>query len=166
MWVFFKNSRKFATSPSPALGCYWLYNKNYQPKGVTVHSHCVESSEVSYTDVGEGGVAVNCEKTHFFLNNFFQIYLYLSFLSIYLYIDFLSFFLFIYLPLYVFIYLIINLFLLWHNFSSSSCVHPLSLISFCTIPFISVNNLSWFLFLMLGISLSQTTTEGSSNHPI
>ena len=24
---FFKNSRKFATSPSPALGCYWLYKK-------------------------------------------------------------------------------------------------------------------------------------------
>ena len=22
-----KNSRKFATSPSPALGCYWLYKK-------------------------------------------------------------------------------------------------------------------------------------------
>ena len=43
--VFFsKNSRKFATSPSPALGCYWLY-KNYQPIGMTVHSHCVESFE-------------------------------------------------------------------------------------------------------------------------
>ena len=26
--VFSKNSRKFATSPSPALVCYWLY-KNY-----------------------------------------------------------------------------------------------------------------------------------------
>ena len=26
--VFFsKNSQKFATSPSPVLGCYWLYNK-------------------------------------------------------------------------------------------------------------------------------------------
>ena len=25
--VFSKNSRKFATSPSPALGCYWLYKK-------------------------------------------------------------------------------------------------------------------------------------------
>ena len=24
---FSKNSRKFATSPSPALGCYWLYKK-------------------------------------------------------------------------------------------------------------------------------------------
>ena len=29
-----------------ALGCYWLY-KNYQPIGVTVHSHCVESFERS-----------------------------------------------------------------------------------------------------------------------
>ena len=24
---FSKNSRKFATSPSPVLGCYWLYKK-------------------------------------------------------------------------------------------------------------------------------------------
>ena len=24
---FSKNSRKFAPSPSPALGCYWLYKK-------------------------------------------------------------------------------------------------------------------------------------------
>ena len=39
--------------------------KNYQPIGVTVHSHCVECFEalkVSYSDVDEGGVAVNCEK--------------------------------------------------------------------------------------------------------
>ena len=26
-YVFSKNSRKFATSPSPALDCYWLYNE-------------------------------------------------------------------------------------------------------------------------------------------
>ena len=26
--LFYKNSRKFATSPSPALGCYWLYKKS------------------------------------------------------------------------------------------------------------------------------------------
>ena len=65
--VFFsKNSRKFATSPSPALGCYWLY-KNYQPIGVAVHSHCVRALKVSYSDVGKGGVAENCEKTQFFL---------------------------------------------------------------------------------------------------
>ena len=42
--VFSKNSRKFATIPSPALGCYWLY-KNYKPMDVTVHSHCDESFE-------------------------------------------------------------------------------------------------------------------------
>ena len=66
--VFFsKNSRKFATSPSPALGCYWLY-KNYQPIGVAVHSHCVRALKVSYSDVGKGGVAENCEKTTFSLN--------------------------------------------------------------------------------------------------
>ena len=41
---FSKNFRKVATSPSPELGCYWLYKKS-----------------VMYRDVGEGGVAVNCE---------------------------------------------------------------------------------------------------------
>ena len=35
---FSKNSRKVATSPWAAMGC----TKNYQPIGVTVHSHCVE----------------------------------------------------------------------------------------------------------------------------
>ena len=42
--------------------------KNYQPIGVTLHLHCVESFElkVSYSDVGEGGVAVNCEKNIIF----------------------------------------------------------------------------------------------------
>ena len=50
---FSKNSGKFATSPSAAIGC----TENYQPIGVTVHSYC---------DVGEGGVAVNCEKPKFF----------------------------------------------------------------------------------------------------
>ena len=47
---------------SAAIGC----TKKYQPIGVTVHSHCVESFEgISYSDVGEGGVAVNCEKHNF-----------------------------------------------------------------------------------------------------
>ena len=32
---------------------------------MTIHSHCVESFKVSYSDVGEGGVAVNCKKTIF-----------------------------------------------------------------------------------------------------
>ena len=43
--LFSKNSRKFPTSPSPALGFGWLYS-----------------------DVGEGGVAVYCKKKQFFLN--------------------------------------------------------------------------------------------------
>ena len=34
---------------SAAIGC----TKNSQPIGVTVHSHCVESFEVSYSDVGD-----------------------------------------------------------------------------------------------------------------
>ena len=61
--VFFsKNSRKFATSPSTVLGCYWL-NKKIPTIGVTLHSHCVESFEgLLHSDVGEGGVAVNCEE--------------------------------------------------------------------------------------------------------
>ena len=28
--------------------------------------------KVSYSDKGEGGIAVNCEKTHFFLNNLYH----------------------------------------------------------------------------------------------
>ena len=41
---------------SAAIGC----TKNYQPIGVNVHSLCVES--LSYSNIGEGGVTVNCEK--------------------------------------------------------------------------------------------------------
>ena len=79
--VFFSNnSQKFATSSFPALGCYWLY-KNYQPIGVAVHSHCVRALKVSYSDVGKGGVAENCEKTQFFLNT-----LYLLTLSYFFYL--------------------------------------------------------------------------------
>ena len=59
-------SRKFATSPSSALGCYWSY-KNYQPIGLYTRI-ALRALKVSYSDVGEGGVAVNCEKTHFFLD--------------------------------------------------------------------------------------------------
>ena len=63
---FPKNSQKFATSPSLALRCYWLYKKG-QPIGGTVHSHCVENFEgLLKRYVGEGGVAVICEKTQFF----------------------------------------------------------------------------------------------------
>ena len=53
---------------SAAIGC-----TNFQPIGVTVHSHCVENTlKVSYSDVGEGGVAVNSAKTQFFLNTLYQ----------------------------------------------------------------------------------------------
>ena len=47
---------------SAAIGC----TKSYQPIGVTVHSNCVESFEVSYSDVIEGAAAVNCEKSSIF----------------------------------------------------------------------------------------------------
>ena len=54
--VFSKNSRLLL-----------VVQKNHQPIGVTVHSHCAESFECSYSDdVGDGWVAVNCEKKHSF----------------------------------------------------------------------------------------------------
>ena len=56
---------------SAAIGC----TKNCRPIGVTVHSHCVESFEKNYSDVGEeGGVAVNCEKNTIFPEH--PVYLY------------------------------------------------------------------------------------------
>ena len=70
--LFPKNSRKFVTSPSPAPGCYWLY------KTLPANwSDCTLAFRwelwMSYRDVGEAGVAVNCEKTQFFLNfSFFK----------------------------------------------------------------------------------------------
>ena len=58
---FSKNSRKFATSPSPALGCYWLYKK--WPAN---RSDCTLAMRWElrrfYNDLGEGGVALNCGK--------------------------------------------------------------------------------------------------------
>ena len=66
--VFFsKTPRKFATSPSPALGCYWLYKKLPATRIV------LRAFKVSNSDVGEGGVAVNCEKAQFFLNTLYVI---------------------------------------------------------------------------------------------
>ena len=50
--------------PSAAIGC----TKNYQPIGVTVHSLCDESFEGLLQPCRRGRVAVNCEKTQFFLN--------------------------------------------------------------------------------------------------
>ena len=42
--VLSKKFGNFATSPSLALGCYWLC-KNYQQIWVTVHSHCIYGFE-------------------------------------------------------------------------------------------------------------------------
>ena len=64
-----KNSRKFATSPSPALGCSWLYKK--VPANL---SDCTlalrwELLQVCYSDVDEGGVlpehpVIKCNKSN------------------------------------------------------------------------------------------------------
>ena len=72
--VFFsKNSRKFATSPSPALGCYLLYKKLPANRSeYTLALRRVRALKVSYSDVGEGGVVVICEKTQFFLNTLYN----------------------------------------------------------------------------------------------
>ena len=53
---FSMNSRKVATAPSPALGCYLWYKKLQASKAL----------KVSYSNVDEGGVAVNCEKSIIF----------------------------------------------------------------------------------------------------
>ena len=49
---------------SAAIGC----TKNYQPIGVTVlyTRIALRALKVSYSDVGEGGVVVNCEKNTIF----------------------------------------------------------------------------------------------------
>ena len=49
------------------------FTKNYQPIGVTVHTYiALRALNVSYSDLGEGGVAVNCEKKpQFFLNTLY-----------------------------------------------------------------------------------------------
>ena len=64
------------------------YTKNYQPIGVTVHSNCVASFEglLKRSDEGEGGDAVNREKTQFFLNTLyihFLVYIFIFYLYIY-----------------------------------------------------------------------------------
>ena len=53
---------------SAAIGC----TKSNQPIGVTLHTrNAMRALKVSYGDVGEGGVAVKCEKTIFFLNTLY-----------------------------------------------------------------------------------------------
>ena len=53
----------FPRQHSAAIGC----TKNYQPIGVTVPSRiALRALKIFYSDVGEGGVAVNCEKNTIF----------------------------------------------------------------------------------------------------
>ena len=68
-----KNLLSLATSPSPALGCYWLYRKWPANK-----SDCTLRSLVrmSCSPTFRGWVAVNWEKTQFLMNT---LYLFLSF---------------------------------------------------------------------------------------
>ena len=54
-------------SPLPALGCYLPYSENVKPTGVTVHSHCFEYFEYMSPCAGKGRVAVDWDKTNFFL---------------------------------------------------------------------------------------------------
>ena len=62
---FFPEFSKVCNSPSLALVCYWLYKKG-QPIGGTVHLHSVENFEgLLQRYVGDGGVAVYCEKHNF-----------------------------------------------------------------------------------------------------
>ena len=64
--VFSKNSRKSATSPSVALGCYWLYKKITSQLEWLWIRIALRALRVSYSNVGEGGVTVNCEKNTIF----------------------------------------------------------------------------------------------------
>ena len=57
-------SSVFCHLPSPALNCYWLYRDLLANR-----SDChiaLRALKVSYSDVGEGGVAVKCEKNTIF----------------------------------------------------------------------------------------------------
>ena len=52
--VFFsENFQYFATSPLPALGCYFGCTENGQPIGVTVHSD-LRSDELMILHAGDG----------------------------------------------------------------------------------------------------------------
>ena len=58
-------SKILETSPSPALGCYWLYKK--LPANRSDYTRiALRALKVPYSDVGDGGVAVNCEKKTIF----------------------------------------------------------------------------------------------------
>ena len=58
---FSKNSQKFVTSPPPALGCYWLYKKCPANRSDWDTRIALRALKVSYSDVGEGGVAVTSD---------------------------------------------------------------------------------------------------------
>ena len=64
--VFFLEFSKVCHLSLASTRLLLVVQKNYQPIGVTVHSHCIESFEGLYSDVGEGGVTVNCEKNTIF----------------------------------------------------------------------------------------------------
>ena len=59
-----KNSRKFATSYSPALGCHWLKKKNSQEAWLYTHI-ALRAKQVSYSDAGEGGLLWIVKKYNF-----------------------------------------------------------------------------------------------------
>ena len=61
--VFFQEFSKVGTSASPAPGCYWLYKRKSQQ--ILYTRIALRAFKVSYSDSGEGGVAVNYEKTQF-----------------------------------------------------------------------------------------------------
>ena len=63
----------FANSPSPALGSYWSYQKWSANRSDCTLVLRWKALKVFYSDVREEGVAVNCEKTQFFLNTLYML---------------------------------------------------------------------------------------------
>ena len=58
-------------SPSPVLGCYRLYKKLKANRSDCTLALRWELLKVSYSDVGEGGIEVNCEKKQFSMNTLY-----------------------------------------------------------------------------------------------
>ena len=80
--VFPKNYRKFATSPSPELGCYWLYQKNSsQLEWLYTLLRWELWRSLTAIDVDEGGVAVNWGKKNLEHPIFTYIYVWINILS-------------------------------------------------------------------------------------
>ena len=59
--VYFQEFSKVCHLSLASTRLLLVVQKINQPIGVTLLSHCVESQKVSYSNVGEGGVAVKCE---------------------------------------------------------------------------------------------------------